>query len=852
MSTADRRPLYYTFGNHMHWVDMEWLWGYSALPGSTRDMLHFCEAVGVKGNVNFDGIGYEKLAVEAPETLNMLRQAVVDGRIEVVGASYGQPYGLFHGGESNVRQRVYGVRVALRLFGVRPRTFWEEEFDFFPQLPQLLCGVGYGYASLFFQWTWHTPHLPVEQTPAVWWEGQDGSRLLAATRNRLNLHQWPEDFEGRLEDPLLREMPVPGIQQWLELMPSPDWMCRSELLLPKLRELLAHPDFELRPVTLSEYLEAARPHAVPRRYTLDDVFHGVSLGKNGDRMRRLSRRAEQSLLAAEALAATYGLFGRPYPSWDVYPVWELEEAWRELLAAQHHDNDECEALCGSIGRRSYDRSLGLSDDVTRRTLRCLAARVAGAPGSRLYYNPLGWSREAVVTPPRADGCVGVATIPPFGYRAAGATDAERWAPPTLVEEDERAITLRRGPLAVTVDRQRGVITQIVSAEFPSGMLYAQHPLAALEMTRGGQIERFEHVEVMLLHNASIPEILVQRRSHGSATSQADLSVSIRIAPELDAVDITYASAKLSRPDGGMHTALRTAIAVDLPAFRLIHDHPYGVSEVRANGTYLRKYPTGDWMTSPQVFEEIHNPFTALQFLDFDCGERGLLYLHDGSQAMLRAGATVHNILSMYDPWDEDDFCAELAARVRLVPHSSITHVQRWRLAQEFTRPVLFGSSYDNVLLSPSVGEEEQPVLTLPSRFGPIWCDAPNVVVSAFYRESESAGAQLDSYAGAGMAYPYVLRLVELDGRATTARVWLAGSVAAAYRTNLLGEIGEPLAASPAEAPIGGPIAWSALDVLLRPHEIATIYLDLELGRKVSRDLDAHRSVWATVHRVAES
>ncbi|MFL5800300.1 MAG: hypothetical protein ACJ8CR_00870 [Roseiflexaceae bacterium] len=95
---------------------------------------------------------------------------------------------------------------------------------------------------------------------------------------------------------------------------SPDWMCRSELLLPKLRELLAHPGFELRPVTLAEYLEVARAHAVPRRYTLDDVFHGMSLGKNGDRMRRLSRRAEQSLLAAEALAATYGLFGRPYPS----------------------------------------------------------------------------------------------------------------------------------------------------------------------------------------------------------------------------------------------------------------------------------------------------------------------------------------------------------------------------------------------------------------------------------------------------------------------------------------------------------------------------------------------------------
>ena len=33
-------------------------------------------------------------------------------------------------------------------------------------------------------------------------------------------------------------------------------------------------------------------------------------------------------------AALAGLFGRPYPSWDVYPTWELDEAWRELLAAR--------------------------------------------------------------------------------------------------------------------------------------------------------------------------------------------------------------------------------------------------------------------------------------------------------------------------------------------------------------------------------------------------------------------------------------------------------------------------------------------------------------------------------------
>src|SRR5262245_39498513 len=181
---SSRLPLYYTFGNHMHWVDMEWLWGYHVLPGSVRDMLALCDAAGVKGNVNFDGVGYEKLAIEAPEALATLRAAVTSGQIEVVGASYGQPYGLFHGGESNVRQRTYGVRTVLRLLGVRPRTFWEEEFDFCPQLPQILRGSGFTYAALFFQWTWHTPIVPQEQVAAICWEGMDGSCLLAAPRTR--------------------------------------------------------------------------------------------------------------------------------------------------------------------------------------------------------------------------------------------------------------------------------------------------------------------------------------------------------------------------------------------------------------------------------------------------------------------------------------------------------------------------------------------------------------------------------------------------------------------------------------------------------------------------------------------
>src|SRR5205814_4507009 len=150
--------------------------------------------------------GYEKMAAECPEALAELREAIHQGIIEPVGCSYGQPYGLFHGGESNIRQLTYGARAVRRLLGVRPKSFWEEEFYFFPQLPQLLAQCGFTGASLFFQWTWHTPEVPKEPHSLILWEGIDGTRLPTLPRNALNVHQWPEDFDGLLDQGLIREL----------------------------------------------------------------------------------------------------------------------------------------------------------------------------------------------------------------------------------------------------------------------------------------------------------------------------------------------------------------------------------------------------------------------------------------------------------------------------------------------------------------------------------------------------------------------------------------------------------------------------------------------------------------------
>ncbi len=673
---------------------------------------------------------------------------------------------------------------------------------------------------------WHTPYVPEEPLPAVWWEGMDGSRLLSTPKNALNLHQWPEDFTALLASGLPKTMKAPGIVQWLELMPSQDWMCRSELMIPPLKELLAHPDYEVRMVTLSGYLDIAKAHAETRRYTLDDVFHGLSLGKNGDLFRRMSRKAEQQLLAAEAIASLAGLFGRPYASWDVYPVWELEEAWRELLAAQHHDNDECEGLCGHIGMRSYERSLGLSGHVLGRTTRLLAERTAGPTGRTILFNPLGWTRDAVIPEHSSGRLIRVTGIPAFGYKVLEGDEKLVEAPKVM--ETEQEIALERGSLRVTVDRARGVITQLASEHFPESLLEPETPLADLWMRQGGKLESFAEASVSVAERLGQPFIVIERRGQGGAR----LTVEVSLAPELDAVNVTYRAEDLPRPDPGFAGALRTTLGIAGKDTLLIHDHPYGVSPIRAEGSYQRKYPTSDWMTSPQVFETVANPFTALQLLDFVSGERGLLYLHDGSQSMLRRGKRVEQALTLYDPWDEAYFIADFEAKTRLVQHGRITNLERWRFAQEFTRAL-------------TVVRAEGARGDLPRAFTPVVAEGSGVALTAFYRESEDVGWDFPDYAGRGLGYPYVLRLVEFDGEAAPVRLEFPGEVAAALKTNLLGESQEPLAVTQRRGA-------STVEVALRPFEIATLYLDLVQGRKVSRDLDARRTVWAQVHRTGES
>jgi alpha-mannosidase len=894
-----RRPLYFTFGNHMHWVDMQWLWGYHVLPGCVRDMLHLIKETGAKGNVNFDGIGYEKMAAECPEALADLRAAVKRGDVEPVGCSYGQPYGLFQGGESNIRQFTYGVRSVMRLLGVRPASFWEEEFYFYPQLPQVLKGCGFTGACLYFQWTWHTPEVPKEATSLIMWEGIDGTRLPTLPRNDLNLHQWPEDFEGVLDK--VAAMPetalTPAIVQWLELMPSKDWMCRSEVLLPRLKELMGDRRFNVRAGTVSDLIRELRDEGTARqsdggeelipvrRYTMDDVWHGMTLGKNGDAHPRRSMSAEGTLRLAEAAAATASLFGRPYASWDVYPTWELEEAWRECLAAQHHDNHECEGLCGFVGHRQFWNSIAGAMEVVDRTSWLLSRRAGLRSAAALTLNSVGWDRPVEGEHVQTGEASTYVECPPFGY-AAGRPGKP--GPRATVKRTRGSYVLSRKGLSCEVDRKTGTITRIVAG----GVVIEGAALAGVCIGAGDAKADGRAFRIEVLDDEDGECIGI-----GRAVPGGGVRMYISLAPEVQGVDVWMqhlASDDLSdplRPEPGLGRSLQVSFKPGWAKPRCVADAPLSAEEVRGSGDVRRKYPEGDWMTSPQWFETLRDPFTASTFVDLlgEVDGTGLLICHDGSQQWFRDDDGVRVVATAYDPWDEGRYTASGAGgcHFRLIPHGTMSHAERRRAAMQ------------RLAVCPDLRSNAQPVgggtadgveADIPRTFGPLEVvGAPNVLAHAFFRESMKNGEHLPDWAGHRMFeesdgacdHPFVIRLVEWNGEPARVRLKLAGKVAMAAKTNLMGEVEEGTKASrhrgieaetrwlSVKHPVAPPwwgkdkngkavkfrgkgITWSEVEFDMRPREIATIYADMVMGRKEFRDLDAKRKVWATVHKTKAS
>ncbi|MCP4382774.1 MAG: alpha-mannosidase, partial [Hyphomicrobiales bacterium] len=335
---------------HAH-IDLAWLWPLAET--RRKAMRTFHTVIGLmdrhpefRFNQSTAQL-YRFLEEDDPALVRRIKEKVETGQWEPIGAMWIEPDTNMPTGESLVRQLLYGQRYFEETFGRRHSVCWLPDcFGFSPALPQLLLQAGVtAFFTIKVNWS-ETNKFPFDH---FWWEGNDGSRVIAHT------------FENPVGGYNAELGPEANIQTWRNYRGKhrfPESLLAfgygdggggpTEEMLDRQRQLADFPVVpSLRPVNVGEWFDtvlreanedAATPLWVGEIYL---ELHRGTLTTQG-RTKFLHRRAERALITAETLSAMATLLGEPVAG-------SLEDHWRILLRNQFHD-----ILPGSSIREVYE------------------------------------------------------------------------------------------------------------------------------------------------------------------------------------------------------------------------------------------------------------------------------------------------------------------------------------------------------------------------------------------------------------------------------------------------------------------------------------------------------------------
>ena len=334
---------------HAH-IDLAWLWPYDETRRKLRRTLH--TALGLmdaSGDYRFNQSTaqyYAQLAEDDPDLLAKIKARVAAGQWETIGGMWVEPDTNMPTGESLTRQILYGQRFFEKEFGQRHTVCWLPDcFGFSGALPQLLKQGGIdSFFTIKVNWS-ETNRIPAD---LFWWEGLDGSRVLAHTFDNpvdgyngqlgpYALHHTWRNFRSKtLHDASLLAIGYgDGGGGTTPEMVEREVQLRDFPVLPKARW-----------GRVADYF--ARAHRRAAETTLPvwrgEIYlelHRATLTTQSS-VKRLHRQAERALITAETAAALAHMLGAPAPA-------SLEEHWRIVLKNEFHD-----ILPGSSIREVYE------------------------------------------------------------------------------------------------------------------------------------------------------------------------------------------------------------------------------------------------------------------------------------------------------------------------------------------------------------------------------------------------------------------------------------------------------------------------------------------------------------------
>ena len=164
---------------HAH-LDMAWLWTtdetYEVAERTFKSVLNLQQDFPSLTFGHTSPALYQWIEINRPQLFQQIQDAVKSNKWEILGGMWIEPETNLVGGESLIRQLLYGQEYYRNKFGKIAQVAWlPDSFGFTWQLPQIMqqCGIKYFVTGkLHWNDTTEFPH------GCFWWESPDGTRML--------------------------------------------------------------------------------------------------------------------------------------------------------------------------------------------------------------------------------------------------------------------------------------------------------------------------------------------------------------------------------------------------------------------------------------------------------------------------------------------------------------------------------------------------------------------------------------------------------------------------------------------------------------------------------------------------
>jgi len=441
-------PSFYAVG-HSH-LDVAWLWPIRETIHKTgrmfsqqlRQMEKYPDYVFVQDMPYL----YEMCKEHFPELYERIKEAVKEGRWVAEGSMWLEPDSNMSGGESLIRQMLYGLKFYREEFGVDCKLLWlPDTFGYTAALPQIIKGFGVPYLmaqKVFESYNSHA-RFPYHYLK---WEGMDGSQVTTFMPTSYSYRMTPahniQTWDERSQKDELDRFLIPFGYGDGGCGPTRDHL---ELALRQ-KDLEGVPKVRMEsPVCFFEELE--REGGPVHKYSGElylTMYRGMYTvqGMIKDR----NRRSEFAVREAEMFETI-----RFWKNGDFYPYEKMERVWKDLLLNQFHD-----ILCGTCIERVNEEALELYEQILSNTKKMSVhslKELAGeslAGGSISISNTLSWMRSLVTILPEAfkkgaktvqGEAVPVETIGGrvYGYVTLPSCGYEVFVPCDAVEETKAAV-----------------------------------------------------------------------------------------------------------------------------------------------------------------------------------------------------------------------------------------------------------------------------------------------------------------------------------------------------------------------------------------------------------------------------